>query len=773
MAHFFEQIITRLFELKAPTVFIVSVVIITILGVIAFVCFIRSRKIDGLLRKKDELEGKVSALQAVLKELGKSKAELVGENSQIKTDIDRLKGERETLNERIRAARNDKSLTDWENKKNELKEEIQKIADDGKKKEAARQKAEKELNETLKKFGEEKSKLDEIQKQLGAKTQAVDALDSDKKNREEEIKKLSETQKTLLDEISKKQSEAATLQEEIEKRKTEVKNLDEKKTDFEKRLAELKEEIEKAEKELADLNEKVAMLRERVLEAASRAEVIEEIKKSREDEIKKLNETVKTLSDEISKKQNEIMKLQDRFDKRRTEMKNLDEEKTTLEGKIKKLEKEREELKEENEKMKKNTNELEKNIKELRKEASTLMGQIELDAEAKKHVWKELETPVEDQFKGKIKIDKTSETKWLTTFNNNLSDAGFQFDERRIKAFHTSLKCADISPLTVLSGVSGTGKSLLPQLYAQAAGMHFTILPVQPRWDNPSDLFGFYNYIERKFKATELSRIFYEMETKNKGEKEEATFPMHIVLLDEMNLARVEYYFSDFLSKLETRRVDKTKAKILLECAGSGTEAKAVYPWKNVLFVGTMNEDETTQTLSDKVIDRSNVLRFGAPRSFAAKTADTTKFTDEYRELGARTYGAWKSWQKTSDSLKNSNVLEDALGKINESLQKMERAFGHRVSQAVVSYVANYPEVSVFDINNEACKNAVSDAIEMKIFPKMNGLDKTDPEWKTVRDSVAKAISGIVDADLIKAFERAADSDNSSSPFFKWKGMQR
>jgi len=670
MAHFFEQIITRLFQLKAPTVFIVSVVIITILGVIAFVCFIRSRKIDGLLRKKDELEGKVSALQAELKDLGKSKAELVGENSQIKTDIDRLKGERETLNERIRAARNDKSLTDWENKKNELKEEIQKIADDGKKKEAARQKAEKELNETLQKFGEEKSKLDEIQKQLGAKTQAVDALDSDKKNREEEIKKLSETQKTLSDEISKKQSEAATLQDEINKRKNEIRDLDDKKTSLEKMQTELKEKIEKSEKE-------------------------------------------------IKEKQKEIVSLTEKTSELRGQMTGL---------------------------------------------TSLVSGE---------DVWKELETPVEDQFKGKIKIDKTSETKWITTFNNNLSDAGFQFDERRIKAFHTSLKCADISPLTVLSGVSGTGKSLLPQLYAQAAGMHFTILPVQPRWDNPSDLFGFYNYIERKFKATELSRIFYEMETKkNKGEKE-ATFPMHIVLLDEMNLARVEYYFSDFLSKLETRRVDKTKAKILLECAGSGTEAKAVYPWKNVLFVGTMNEDETTQTLSDKVIDRSNVLRFGAPRSFASKTADTTKFTDEYRDLGARTYGAWKSWQKTSDSLKNSNVLEDALGKINESLQKMERAFGHRVSQAVVSYVANYPEVSGFDINNEACKNAVSDAIEMKIFPKMNGLDKTDPEWKTVRDSVAKAISGIVDADLIEAFKRAADSDNSSSPFFKWKGMQR
>jgi hypothetical protein len=98
---------------------------------------------------------------------------------------------------------------------------------------------------------------------------------------------------------------------------------------------------------------------------------------------------------------------------------------------------------------------------------------------------------------------------------------------------------------------------------------------------------------------------------------------MLLVLLDEMNLARIEYYFSDFLSRLEMRRgIDldlaeyRRKAEIPLEIGRTGTtdSVMRVFVARNVFFVGTMNEDETTQSLSDKVVDRANVLRFGPPR---------------------------------------------------------------------------------------------------------------------------------------------------------------
>ena len=122
-------------------------------------------------------------------------------------------------------------------------------------------------------------------------------------------------------------------------------------------------------------------------------------------------------------------------------------------------------------------------------------------------------------------------------------------------AFHTALKINDTSQLTVLAGVSGTGKSLLPRRYAEAMGMHFLPIAVEPRWDSPQDLLGFYNYIEKRYRATDLARSLVHMDPYNTSTLAEGAFrdQMMLVLLDEMNLARVEYYFSEFLSRLETR----------------------------------------------------------------------------------------------------------------------------------------------------------------------------------------------------------------------------
>ena len=91
------------------------------------------------------------------------------------------------------------------------------------------------------------------------------------------------------------------------------------------------------------------------------------------------------------------------------------------------------------------------------------------------------------------------------------------FPERVLHAFHTSLKVSDISPLVVLAGISGTGKSELPRHYADAMGIHFLLVAVQPRWDSPQDLFGFYNYLEKRYKATELARALVQFELFNQA----------------------------------------------------------------------------------------------------------------------------------------------------------------------------------------------------------------------------------------------------------------
>ncbi|MBL8809602.1 MAG: hypothetical protein JNM43_05450, partial [Planctomycetaceae bacterium] len=96
-------------------------------------------------------------------------------------------------------------------------------------------------------------------------------------------------------------------------------------------------------------------------------------------------------------------------------------------------------------------------------------------------------------FKGE---ESRNELECLESLENYLSGLHLQFPPRVVRAFHTSMKVAEFSPLTVLTGISGTGKSELPRRYAEALGMHFLPIAVQPRWDSPQDMFGFYNYLE-------------------------------------------------------------------------------------------------------------------------------------------------------------------------------------------------------------------------------------------------------------------------------------
>jgi len=85
----------------------------------------------------------------------------------------------------------------------------------------------------------------------------------------------------------------------------------------------------------------------------------------------------------------------------------------------------------------------------------------------------------------KMKHMEADEAQALLDLQNGLQAQGLEFSDRILKAFHTALKCSSINPITVLAGVSGTGKTLLPMRYAQMMGMHSLLIPVQPRWDSP------------------------------------------------------------------------------------------------------------------------------------------------------------------------------------------------------------------------------------------------------------------------------------------------
>ena len=318
-----------------------------------------------------------------------------------------------------------------------------------------------------------------------------------------------------------------------------------------------------------------------------------------------------------------------------------------------------------------------------------------------------------------------SEEEWLKNIHQLCEESGLTFPRRLLYAFHTSLKTADWTPLTVLGGVSGTGKSELPRLYARFGGLAFEPLSVQPNWDSPQSLFGFFNSVDNRFNATPLLRSLVQSQQKPDSEtySEGISDRLLLVLLDEMNLSHVELYFSDLLSKLELRRGNKNGVNIEVDL-GAGLEQYEVPLGRNVLWVGTMNEDETTKTLSDKVLDRANLIGFPRPQELRRRK--------EAMLANPQPMLSWKTWHQWL--CHKSNLKEEEIGKykqtvehISHCLEQSGRALGHRVWQAIESYMANYPGVQASQAEDEArdkaLRSAFEDALVHKVMPKLRGIE--------------------------------------------------
>lgn len=594
--------------------------------------------------------------------------------------------------------------------------------------------------------------------------------------------------------------ESARIQSELETLQTQLANLHEQKSALDGEINDCKDRIEGLNDEQRSITRNLDELREEVARAETIREQIKELearKKQAQDEAEQLEQAAgklrRKLEDELEQQKRTARKEADSLD---SELESLRRRRNESEEAADKLQNALNQLAAEKTDLEKERRKLKKEVEELESKSSSLAGQIptmqsvfdNLASAVAQHdgptkpeeneIWQPV-LSVADVAHGNAR----REIECLSDLEQTLVSHGLKFDQRTLYAFHTSLKATDSSPLITLAGVSGTGKSELPRRYAEATGMNFLNVAVQPRWDSPQDLFGFYDYLERRFRPTDLTRALIQMDPigdeKGRGwdspkEYKNQRMPnqLLLVLLDEMNLARIEYYFSEFLSRLETRRgidvQDPTKrklAEISLDVGGrrSGQPPMQLFVDKNVLFVGTMNEDETTQALSDKVIDRANVLRFGSPNSIdpvpASKRNGRTAQTRP--RLSRKT---WDSWCKSADNLDDSarGKLLEWIGELRTAMDRVNRPFAYRVAHSMLEYAANYPEIE------GRLELVIADQIEQKILPKLMGLNPQEP-------SVQKAFSTIdhildeVDDDALK--EKIDDCRKDD--YFQWSGIDR
>ncbi|RCW46651.1 McrB family protein [Halanaerobium sp. MA284_MarDTE_T2] len=315
--------------------------------------------------------------------------------------------------------------------------------------------------------------------------------------------------------------------------------------------------------------------------------------------------------------------------------------------------------------------------------------------------------------------DLTTKEK-LTQIKNYIKAQGYTYPDNLIENFYLSLKT---KPFVLLAGISGTGKTKLVELFARAIGCssdndRFKLISVKPDWNDSADLLGYSN-IRGDFQPGPILEII-------KKAAEDPANP-YLVCLDEMNLARVEYYFSDFLSKMETRHYDGDQIKtdrLLNENdfdQNDSNDSKAKYSNlhipDNLYLIGTVNMDETTHPFSKKVLDRANTIEFNQ--------IDLTAFLEEDYSVQAQSLKVNNQFLETEylnlkDLLpaKEGEVrrITEELERLNQILKKANLQVGYRIRDEINFYI-----VEALDKELLAKNTAFDKEILQKVLPRIQG----------------------------------------------------
>lgn len=263
---------------------------------------------------------------------------------------------------------------------------------------------------------------------------------------------------------------------------------------------------------------------------------------------------------------------------------------------------------------------------------------------------------------------------------------------------HTALKC---SSLVILSGLSGTGKSAIVDIYARALGINNTanpdenrllFIPVRPSWNDDSDLLGYVDLVHMVYRASDSGFVDFLV----RAQKEENKNKLFIVCFDEMNLARVEHYFSQFLSLLE-RPANQRELQLYDKQYSGRLYNSAEYPNRikigdNVKFIGTVNIDESTYHFSDKVLDRANVIQLDV-LNYASKWKKT--------QYGSLVNVNWTMDDYNAITVTNSDedmqLVRQLLWDIHTLLHSANSKYGvgPRIVKSIEMYLWNLPKSGI------------------------------------------------------------------------------
>lgn len=330
-------------------------------------------------------------------------------------------------------------------------------------------------------------------------------------------------------------------------------------------------------------------------------------------------------------------------------------------------------------------------------------------------------------FKMDLEERKAAKTK-ATTLNELVH---FVVDYARNSRLHLSYTPENIatfvaglgaSRLSILQGMSGTGKTSLPKIFSEAIYGNCDIVEVESSWKDKNELLGYYNEFSMKYTPKKFTQALYKAALN----QDICTF----ILLDEMNLSRIEYYFSDFLSLMEneedqreiklvniklSRKEDDEDVDYLALENGNTLKVPA-----NVWFIGTANRDESTFVISDKVYDRAHTMNFTkrAPKVRNFSTPMERQYYD-YHTMNALFEQAKQNGDFDAENSELIKQVEILLAPYNIS-------FGNRILKQIEDFVNIYNACfDGKDVENEAIEKILLSKVVAKL------------EVKTIEDKEA------------------------------------
>lgn len=332
-------------------------------------------------------------------------------------------------------------------------------------------------------------------------------------------------------------------------------------------------------------------------------------------------------------------------------------------------------------------------------------------AESDKHDEEESSEAVTERFCMLSEIDKNKDGYGKFAYDKNITLESLCDDFRNYAASKLKLyyDISDIrrfiagmavSHIIILQGMSGTGKTSLAHAFGSFTDNTSTIIPVQPMWKERTDLVGYYNEFTKKFNETLLLEKMYEA---NYSED------MYVTVLDEMNIARIEYYFAEFLSLLELPNPDERYIDVVSdkwETDPAQLKDGRIKLPPNMWFVGTANNDDSTFAISDKVYDRAMILNLDTKSErFVAPKTDKVHISCEQFE--ALVKEATEEYSVSARNRKRLAELDKYL------IDHFHITFGNRIMKQINIYIPVYISCGGDELD------ALDDILSKKVIRKL------------------------------------------------------